>query len=327
VSELDDAYFEVKLPPDREFQVIGFGENAVDLVCRVPHFPLHDSKVQMEKIIRLVGGTIATACTLCARYGLVTRYMGRVGGDETGEFALEDLKKEDMDLQVETVPGASSHLSLIIVDRPTGGRTIIWDRDPNLNYKTGELARDRLTSGQILHLDGNDIDACIQAAQWGQEAGMTVVLDIDKVQPGVDSLLSKVDFAIPSQDFTRNYTGCPDWQDGIRRLGKYCRGVAAVTLGQEGAAILWRNEVYHFPAFPVTVVDSTGSGDIFHGAFIYSMLQGWSVGKCMRFSNAAGGLACTRLGARSGIPLVDEVHQMESSRSVPETIMGGRGVW
>ena len=313
MENLNDVFIPLDLPKDRKFQVVGFGENAVDQVCKVPEFPMHDTKVQMEKMLMLGGGTIATACSLCARYGLTTRYVGRVGDDEKGQFALREMRAEPMDCVIEVVPMASSHFSLIIVDRPTGGRTILWERDPRLLYAEGELSPKPLREGQIMHLDGNDVSASIQAASWARESGMKVVLDVDKVQDNVGELLSLVDFAIPSVEFVRNFSGWEDWQEGLRIVKDYCPGLVVVTLGEKGSAVLWEGEIHKFKAFPIKTVDSTGAGDVFHGAFIYWMLQGWSLGRCMRFSNAAGGLACTRLGARSAIPALDDVLELEKT--------------
>jgi sugar/nucleoside kinase (ribokinase family) len=77
-TAIDNAYFDAKWPTGRPFQVIGFGLNAVDWVCQVPRYPEHNSKMQMEGLVKMGGGQVATAAALCARYGLKTRYIGRV---------------------------------------------------------------------------------------------------------------------------------------------------------------------------------------------------------------------------------------------------------
>jgi sulfofructose kinase len=311
VENLNEVKISLNLSKNRNYQVIGFGENAVDQVCKVPGFPEHDTKVQMEKMLMLGGGTIATACSLCARYGLKTRYVGRVGDDDKGDFARREMDAEPMDCVIEVVPNASSHFSLIIVDRPTGGRTILWERDPRLLYAEGELNPKALLEGQIMHLDGNDVSASIQAAIWARESGMKIFLDVDKVQDNVGQLLSRVDFAIPSIEFVKKFSGMEDWREGLRIVKEYCPGLVVVTLGEQGSAVLWNGDIHVYKAFPIKTVDSTGAGDVFHGAFIYGMVQGWSLERCMKFSNAAGGLACTRLGARSAIPTVEEVLALE----------------
>lgn len=316
---LDETHFEFSLPRGRPFQVIGFGENAVDWICRVPRFPQHDTKTQMEPILRKVGGQIATACSLCARYGLSTRYIGRVGDDDLGRFAQEDLGKDPMDLQLEVVADTATHLSLIIVDRPTGGRTIIWDRDPRLGYREGELSRPLFVDGQTIHLDGNDLVASTQVARWAKEAGMRVCLDIDRVQPGVEELLRLTDFLIASRTFISAFGKESSWRSNLRFAASVCPGFVAVTRGSQGAAALWDDEILEFPAFEVEVLDSTGAGDMFHGAFLYGVVQGWTIGRCMRFANAAGALACTGYGARSSIPELSQVLALEQG-GVPKRV-------
>jgi sulfofructose kinase len=308
-KHLDKVYFDVNWPADRPFQVIGFGLNAVDWVCLVPRYPEHNSKMQMEALKKMGGGQVATAAALCGRYGIRARYVGRVGDDEAGAFSLDDLRKEPMEVCIEVVPDAFSQFSIIIVDRATGERTIIWDRDPKLHYLDGELNRDLIVAGQLLHLDGHDQPASLTAARWAREAGMKVSIDIDKVQPGVEELLELVDFVIPSQHFVMQFAGTRDWRLGLRSVASVTRGFVAITRGNEGCAAIWEDEIVETPGIEVRAIDTTGAGDIFHGAFIYGLFQGWSVGRTLRFANVAGALACTRLGARAGIPDLAEINE------------------
>jgi sulfofructose kinase len=308
-TNLDSLYFDVTWPADRPFQLIGFGANAVDWICLVPRYPEHNSKMQMEALKKMGGGQIATAAALCARYGLRARYVGRVGDDEIGMFSLTDLRDEPMDICVEVVPDAFSQFSIIIVDRVTGERTIIWDRDPKLHYLQGELNRESIVAGQLLHLDGHDQPACITAARWARRAGMRVSIDIDKVQPGVEELLELVDFMIPSQNFVTQFAGTRDWREGIRSIAAVTKGFVAMTRGDQGCAVLWEDEVIEVPGIEVRAVDTTGAGDVFHGAFVYALFQGWSVERTLRFANVAGALSCTRVGARGGIPTLAEINE------------------
>jgi sugar/nucleoside kinase (ribokinase family) len=176
-----------------------------------------------------------------------------------------------------------------------------------LLYQEGELDRDWLVQGQLLHLDGHDQVASIQAARWAREADMKVSLDIDKVQPGVDELLGLIDFLIPSVNFVRKFSGHQDWREGLRILSQQTAGFVGVTRGSEGAAALWKGDIMEIPGIPVESVDTTGAGDVFHGAFIYGLLKNHSVGRCLRFANSAAALSCTRYGARGGIPSLEEV--------------------
>ncbi len=308
MSDLENVSFGIKWPENHSFQLVGLGLNAVDWICVLPHFPRHNTKVQIDQIYKRGGGQVATASALCARYGLEVRYVGRVGDDEIGRFSLEDLQKEAMELScVQTVPGTFSQFAVILTDRPTGERTILWDRDPALHYKKGELKREWIVEGQLLHLDGHDQPASIQAARWAKEAGMKVSLDIDRVQPGVEELLALTDFLIPGTSFLHEFSASKDWSKGLRVLSEATSGFVAVTLGKEGAAALWEGKITEIPGIAVNSVDTTGAGDVFHGAFLYGLFQAWSVGYCLRFANAAGALSCTQYGARGGIPPLQKI--------------------
>lgn len=311
MTELGQVHFNIEWPQGRPFQVTGFGLNAVDWICVLPRFPEYDSKMEIEQMYKLGGGQIATAATFCARYGLRVRYVGRVGDDEVGKFALEDLAKEPMDTTcVDVVRGAFSQIAVILVDRPSGERTILWRRDPKMHYKKGELKREWIVQGQILHLDGHDQPASIQAARWAREAGMKVSLDIDRFQPGVEELVALTDFTIATSHFVCRFSGKKDWRKGLVAISEVSEGFVAVTRGKQGSATLWNDRIVEIPAIPVKAVDTTGAGDVFHGAFLYALFQDWSIERCLRFANAAGALACTRYGARNGIPTRDEVEQM-----------------
>ena len=120
-------------------------------------------------------------------------------------------------------------------------------------------------------------------------------------------MISKVDFLITSANFPPDFTGIDDPIDSLLALRPYCSGFLAVTLGARGAMALVGEECIRFPAFKVHAVDTTGAGDIFHGGFIYGLLRNWSLERIMAFANAAAGLNCTHLGARSGIPPLAEI--------------------
>ncbi len=308
MQDLDQIRFDIDWPSGRPFQVVAFGLNAVDTICVLPGYPEHGSKSRIRQRYTLGGGQIATAAALCGRFGLETRYVGRVGDDANGRFSLDDLRQEPMDTSyVDVVPGAYSQFAIILVDLPTGERTILWDRDPHLIYKAGELKREAIVEGQLLHLDGHDVQASIQAARWAREAGMTVTLDIDKVLPGVDELLSLTDFAIPTLDFVREVSPDGDWRTGLLTLAEMVPGHVMVTRGKKGAALLWEDKIVSLPAFTTRALDTTGAGDVFHGAFVYALFQNLPVVQCVRFANAAAVLACGKYGARASIPALEEV--------------------
>jgi len=300
--------FDIEFRQNKAFDLVGFGLNAVDHLCVVPQYPRFDSKTAILHYEKLAGGQVATTVSFTARMGMKGKYIGKVGSDDLGEFSLQSLRSENIDTSSVLVEaGARNQYAFIVVDKTSGERTILWERDPRLSFRESELKREDVCAGRVLHLDGHDHLAALRAATWAQEDGIPVVIDLDKVVPNAEELISKVDFLITSSNFPPDFTGIDDPIDSLLALRQYCSGFLAVTLGAHGAMAVVADECIRFPAFKVRAVDTTGAGDIFHGGFIYGLLQNWPLERIMTFANAAAGLNCTHLGARAGLPPLSEI--------------------
>lgn len=300
--------FDVDFHQDKAFDLVGFGLNAVDHLCVVPQYPRFDSKTAILHYEKLAGGQVATTVSFVARMGMKGKYIGKVGSDDLGQFSLQSLRSESIDTSSVLVEhGARNQYAFIIVDKSSGERTILWERDLRLSFRESELKQEDVCAGKVLHLDGHDHQAAFRAACWAQEEGIPVVIDLDKVVPNAKELISKVDFLITSSNFPPDFTGIDDPIDSLLALRQYCSGFLAVTLGARGAMAVVGSECIRFPAFKVHAVDTTGAGDIFHGGFIYGLLRNWPLDRIMTFANAAAGLNCTHLGARAGIPPLSEI--------------------
>jgi sugar/nucleoside kinase (ribokinase family) len=306
--------FNLSLPTDRPFGVVGMGLNAVDFLAVVPEFPTLNSKMEILQFSKQGGGQVATAMVALARWGVKTKYIGKVGDNELGQFSLHSIREERVDVSSVTIePGASNQFAIIIVDRISGERTILWDRDERLMYREGELRKEEICSGRLLHLDGHDIRAAIQCAHWAKEEGIPTVIDIDKVDPLTSELIKEIDFVITSSRFPTLFTGIPDREKALVELQKYTSGFICATLGDQGAMALINRESFHVKGLKVKAVDTTGAGDVFHAGFIYGLLQNWEVIGILRFANAVAALKCRDLGGRRGIPTLEEVQNFLNS--------------
>ncbi|MBI2876375.1 MAG: hypothetical protein HYY20_05795 [Candidatus Tectomicrobia bacterium] len=295
----------------KSYDVVGLGLNAVDYLCVVPHFPRFDSKVKMATFRREGGGQIATALVALSRWGLTTSYLGKVGDDELGRYTRQELEREGVDTtHLRVAPGGTSQFAFILVDRQTGERTVVWHRDEQVNLTLQEVSRPAVTAGRVLHLDGHETEAAIQAARWAREEGIPVVLDIDDVRPGTAALIQEVDFLIADQDFPRRFTGYADREAALREIASQGPREVGMTLGAEGAMALSGEGIVYRPGFRVKAVDTTGAGDLFHAGFIYGLLQGWGLAERLAFANAAAALKCRQLGGRSGIPTLEEAYRL-----------------
>lgn len=291
--------------------VAGVGLNATDTLIRLPRFPALDSKMEILSSHFLPGGQVASALVACQSWGLRTRYVGKVGTDPAAELQRSEFARAGVEAHLLSVPDCTSQLAYILVDQPSGERTILWSRDARLTLDPAELRREWVTRARALLLDGHDTSAASLAARWARDASIPVVADLDNLYPGVEALLENVDYLIASRDFPARLTGQPDLTKSLPaiHLRFSCR-VAGVTLGA-GGALAWDGSRFHYaPAFRVNTLDTTGAGDIFHGAFVYALLQGWPLSRQLEFSCAAAALNCTALGARGGIRPLSEIEAL-----------------
>jgi sulfofructose kinase len=285
----------------RPTDVVGLGLNAMDTICVVPRFPAPNTKTHMRDVRVEPGGQVATALATCTRLGLTARYIGSVGTDDWGKAQIASLRAEKLDVYVREVEGALSQVAVIVLEEGVGERTILWRRDARLQYPVAELRREMILGGRVLHLDGCDTAAALQAARWARESGMPVVLDIDEMyDDSTPELLRNVDYLIASSDFAGDPRELSD---------RYGCPTVGITRGAEGALFCHRGTLLESSAFKVPVADTTGAGDVFHGGFIYGLLQNWPLEETIRFAHAVAAMKCMQIGARRGIPTISDVRE------------------
>jgi sulfofructose kinase len=306
--------FNLSFPKDKSFDVVGMGLNSVDFLSVVPKFPTPNSKIEMLRFTKQGGGQVATAMVALSRWGVKTKYIGKIGEDELGTFSRNSIYQEGVDVSSVTIESnAINQFAMIIVDGSSGERTILWNRDERLIYRQGELRKKDVCSGKLLHLDGHDIYAAIQCARWAKEEGIPIIIDLDKVELLTSELIKEIDFVITSSGFPMVFTGISDQKRALLELQKHTSGFLCATLGHEGCVALVNGEFLHVKAFKVNPIDTTGAGDVFHGGFIYGLLRNWEVVEILRFANAVAALKCRNLGGRKGIPTLEEVQRFLST--------------
>jgi sulfofructose kinase len=296
----------------KTIDVVGLGLNATDTVLMVRDFPALGGKERVLSSTTHAGGQVATALVTCQRLGLRTRYIGKVGDDEGGKVQLRSLEREGVDVHYAcVVPGTANQFGIILVDQATGERTVFWDRDARLTVTPDELTESAITSARVLHLDGCDVEASLKAARWAKRAHVIVVADLDTVYKRVERLFPYIDYLIASTKFLPTLTGRADpFQVLTHTAAQHKMKAPGMTLGRDGALIYHAGRFYYSPGFVVETVDTTGAGDVFHGAFIFGLIQGWPIERILDFSNAMAALNCTALGARGGIKSQAEAEKL-----------------
>lgn len=286
-----------------DFDVLGIGLNATDTLILLPHFPAYAGKVRFIEEILSPGGQVASAMVTCAALGLRVKYIGTVGDDHRGQVQLESLRGTGINIDdVQIRKNCANQTAYILIDQTTGERTVLWERLDCLKLNPEEITPQMITSARLLHIDGHDTHAVAHAARIARQHGIPVTVDVDTIYHGFDQVLPNVDYLVTSSEFPVAWTS---ERDPLRALeliqNEYGMKVAAMTLGAHGALARVDGRFVYSPAFVVNCVDTTGAGDVFHGAFCYAVLQGMPMREALDFSNAMAALNCTALGARGGI--------------------------
>ena len=301
--------------PPRPFQIVGLGLATIDVLVRLTEMPDWEKDTRIEDLILDGGGPVGTALVAAARLGARAGFYGTAGNDDTAEFKLHLLEKEGVDTShVLRRPIPEPQIILVCVHSQTGERTFFGTPSTGaFPLQPEELDRAYITRAEILHLDGFHPRAAIQAARWMQEEGKLVVLDAGKtgaeVSPSIRDLIPFVHVLISGDGFSRALTGIHNLHQAGQRILSMGPRIFVETLGERGSFTISCDEAFFTPAFPVNVVDTTGAGDVFHGAYLVGLLKRWPLREIARFASAAAAIKCTSLGGRRGIPFLPQVEE------------------
>jgi sulfofructose kinase len=291
--------------------VVGVGLNAMDTLIPLCRFPERGSKVTFRSANVLPGGQVASAMAACQSWGLQTRYVGKMGDDSAAALHRAEFARLGVEAHLLTAAGCASQQAFILVD-DTGERTVLWGkRDELLTLQPEELQREWVIEARALHVDGHDTAAAALAARWARAFGVAVIADLDDLYPGVEELLTNIDYLISSRDIPGRLMGEQDLRKSLPALrSRFGCVLTAATLGDEGV-LAWDGNQFHYArAYRVEVADTTGAGDIFHAGFLYGLLQGWPLQRQLDFACAAAALNCTGVGARGGIQPVENIERL-----------------
>lgn len=287
------------------WDLLALGAVAVDDLLYVDRYPEADEKEPVHEKRREGGGLAGTALVAAARLGAGTAYCGVLGDDELSQFTREELHRDGVDCSPILFDSDARPMhSVIIVVRPTGQRTIYAGRDGWREVPPELIGADLIARCRVLFVDHTVPRSAARAAALARDLGIPVVADIERIDvPGLADVLACVDHLIVGQAAAEQLTGHADPENAARALLEPWRAVAVVTDGARGCWYAARgNAVRHQGAFAVPVVDTTGCGDVFHGAYAACLARRGSLETSILTASAAAALKATRPGGRSGIP-------------------------
>jgi len=305
--------------------IVGLGLATLDILIRLGDLPTWEHGVGCSAVGLDGGGPVGTACVAAARLGAHVGYIGTSGNDQLSMLKQQSFQDAGVDLTcLARREAPENQVVVVYVNQETGERVFSSLHSfNNLPLQVEELEPAYITSASFLHLDGTHPEAARQAAKWMHAAGTQISLDCAKsdgqtIWGELRALVPFSDILISGSGFGRAFTGYTDlWQasEAMLALGPQ---IVVQTEGRDGCYTLTKEDRFHTPAFEVDVVDTTGAGDVFHGAYLVGLLHGWDLRTVALFATAAAAIKCTSLGGRKGIPSFEEtlafLHQRGSDR-------------
>ena len=290
-------------------QVVGLGQACVDYLGNLTTYPQEDGKVELTDLQIQCGGPASTALVTLSRLGISTSFLGAISDDPFGKKILNNLKGEKVDISyLKIIPGYTSQFAFIAVTKESGKRTIFWHRGTVPHLRKIDVDISQFPKARVLHTDGLMIDASIEAAEQARDLDMTIVMDAGTMREGSKKLSKLVNILIASETFATPLVGSDASNEtALYALKEFGPEQVVITLGRRGSIGLNNQGIFRQKAFPISAVDTTGAGDVYHGGYIYGLLQGWGMAKCMRFASAVSALKCTEIGAQKGIPDLEQI--------------------
>jgi sugar/nucleoside kinase (ribokinase family) len=270
--------------------ILGIGAATWDRFMLVPEFPRNEGVTAATQAAEQGGGPVATALCVLASCGHRTQLLDAQGDDPAGVAIREELRRHGVGLDyTEVHPGGRSALAHISVRENDGARHICF-----LPASAGEadplaVARIPFSNVRLLHLNGRHEAAARAAAKAAHKHGVTISFDGD--------------LRIVAKDFALAFAGVTSLEKAVTKLSEGGPALVVVTDGVRGSWVWPRGEApFHQPTVPADrVVDTTGCGDVYHGAFLHGWVSGWTPRQCAAFASGWAAKTAAVLGGRGAL--------------------------
>ncbi len=290
----------------KKIDVLCVGVTSYDFYFMVDHHPEPDEKTIANAFLSCGGGPAANAAVTIAKMGLSVAFAGYLGNDAWGEIHLKELQEAGVITDWIIRNTNPTPLSTVLV-KPDGQRSLVNYRVKNaaLNKNAIDLSN---VKPKVILFDGHEPDISMELLKQIKSDSIKTVLDAGSVNPGTSLLYDEVDYLVCSKKFAEELTGYNDIDKASAELFNLKQNVV-ITLGEKG--LIWKTEdgQGELPAFSVEAIDTTGAGDVFHGAFAGCLAMGMDWQEILKYSNLTAALSCTKPGGRNSIPTVTEVEQ------------------
>lgn len=300
---------------ERILDVLAIGRACVDEILEVERYPPEDVKVPLLGRIREGGGQASTAaCCVCQLEGRAG-FVGVLGDDENGTYARERMAALGVDLSGTPPPRGTTPVGFCVISRSSGTRTILYEPSDAAPLTWSELSGSALRTARTLLVDPQAESLLPELLPFCRERGIVAIADAEHATQGWEETWGRVDVLAVSETFLSEAAprGLASGGPGraLREVAERSRGspFSIATLGARGAIALLGGDVVRIPAPRLRVRDTTGAGDVFHGALSLGLARGLREGDILRWAVAAASLSCRGLGGRS-FPSAAEVAEL-----------------
>lgn len=289
-------------------KIMCIGQSAYDITLPLDHYPIENKKIRIQGKVECGGGSASNCAYLLAKWGLDTYFAGVVGNDYYGDKIKNEYSKIGVNMKyLQTDSTISTTSSYIISNTSIGSRTILTSRDKNIQMRP-MLVDDEF---DYLLFDGYERDFSMEVIRKNPNA--VKILDAGSMKEATVELAHIVDYVVCSHDFAEefsrvkiDYEKIDTIKEAYDKLKQEFGHNVIITLEDRGC-FTYSNGYKLIPSIKVKAVDSTGAGDIFHGAFVYALASGFDIEKALLFSNITGALSVLKIGSRLSIPTLEEV--------------------
>ena len=290
-------------------KIVGIGACVFDTLYEIPTYPKEDTKMRAKGSKPAGGGPVATGLVAARKLGVDASYIGVLSDDNGGVYLKGDFEKYGVDTSlIEVKSGYRSFASVLWLSADSAARTCVFDKGNLPPLALNDAQKSAIANAEILMVDGNEMDAAVMAAEIARKSGTKVLYDCGGLYEGVERLLRLTDIMIPSEEFALAHTGAGDAESAARELyARYSPEVVVITQGKRGGILYDGEKITSYPIYPAKVVDSNGSGDVFHGAYAAALSMGYDFLTACHFSSAVSAIKCMGVGARESVPSFDTV--------------------
>ena len=292
-------------------KVLCIGHSSYDITVPVPEYPVENFKYRIENCLYAGGGPAANAAYLLGKWGIDTTFVGMIGYDTYGSSIKQEFKTVNVDTTfLETDYESKTSTSFIVINEQSGSRTVFncANSHPQIKKFKFEINPDAIL------VDGHQFEASKFALTRYPNA--ISIIDAGRATKEVMDLCKLVKYLVCSKEFAETVSGIKiDYNDPKTLTNvytdlqnKYKNSIIVVTLEDKGALYAFDKVIKILPSIKKEkILDTTGAGDIFHGAFTYAIVNGYDLEKAIKISNITAGISTTRMGARLSIPELSEI--------------------